>query len=224
VLIGGLIVSFSRGAWLGAAAAGVALMAALPRRWGWGLALVAGGGALVVGLLQAGLMPASIANRLADVADFANVTDVRGVNINDDNFAIVERLAHWQAAEGMARDNPWLGVGLGNYGAAYPRYALLNWPNALGHAHMVYLNVLAETGVVNIVALSGTMAVGAADGARHRPGRRGRAGWRWVCSARGCISARTRSWTICTSTTYTLRWRCCLACWSCWTVGPDCCP
>jgi O-antigen ligase len=127
-------------------------VAAAPRRWGWGLALVAVGGALALGLLQAGLLPASIANRLADVADFTAVTDVRGANINDGNFAIIERLAHWQAAEAMARDNPWLGVGLGNYGAAYPRYALLNWPNALGHAHMIYLNVLAETGVVGLSA------------------------------------------------------------------------
>ncbi len=152
VLVGGLFVSFSRGAWLGAAAAGVALVAAAPRRWGWGLALVAVGGGLAVGLLQAGLLPASIANRLADVADFTTVTDVRGANINDSNFAIIERLAHWQAAEGMARDNPWLGVGLGNYGATYPRYALLNWPNPLGHAHMIYLNVLAETGVAGLIA------------------------------------------------------------------------
>ena len=151
-MLGGLFFSYSRGAWLGAAAAGVALVAVLPRRWWAGLALVAAGGALALVLLQAGLLPAGIANRLADVADFTTVTDVRGVNINDANFAIVERLAHWQAAEGMARDNPWLGVGLGNYGAAYPRYALLNWPNALGHAHMIYLNVLAETGVVGLIA------------------------------------------------------------------------
>lgn len=152
VLVGGLFVSYSRGAWLGAAAAGVALVAALPRRWAWGLALVAAGGALAFGLLQARLLPASIANRLADVADFTAVSDVRGANITADNFAIIERLAHWQAADGMARDYPWLGVGLGNYGAAYSRYALLNWPNALGHAHMIYLNVLAETGVVGLAA------------------------------------------------------------------------
>ena len=81
------------------------------------------------------------------MADFATVTDIRGVNITSENFAMVERLAHWQAAESMAQAQPWLGVGIGNYAVAYPKFALLNWPVALGHAHMIYLNVLAETGV-----------------------------------------------------------------------------
>jgi O-antigen ligase len=98
-----------------------------------------------------GLLPASLTARLADAADFTTVADVRGVNINDANFAIVERLAHWQAAAEMARAAPWLGVGLGNYSAAYPTFRLLNWPNALGHAHMIYLNVLAETGVIGLI-------------------------------------------------------------------------
>jgi O-antigen ligase len=152
LMAGGLFVSYSRGAWLGAAAAGLALAFALPRRYWQGLALVAAGGALAGGLALAGLLPASIANRLGDLTEFTTVEDVRGVEIQAENFAIVERLAHWQAAAGMARDYPWLGVGLGNYGPVYPRYALLNWPNALGHAHMIYLNILAETGVVGLAA------------------------------------------------------------------------
>ncbi|MCC6187495.1 MAG: O-antigen ligase family protein [Anaerolineales bacterium] len=152
VLLAGLFVTFSRGAWLGAAAAGLMLMVAAPRRPWQGLALVAVSGALVAALAWAGLLPASIAARLGDLGDVITVTDVRGVEIDASNFAIVERLAHWQAAAGMVRDFPWLGVGLGNYGPAYPRYALLNWPNALGHAHMIYLNVLAETGLVGLAA------------------------------------------------------------------------
>jgi O-antigen ligase len=151
-MLGGLFVSFSRGAWLGAAAAALALAFALPRRNWQGLALVAAGGLAAGGLALAGLLPASITSRLGDLTDFTTVEDVRGVEIRTDNFAIVERLAHWQAAAGMVRDYPWLGVGLGNYGPVYPRYALVNWPNALGHAHMIYLNVLAETGVLGLAA------------------------------------------------------------------------
>jgi len=146
-----LYVSFSRGAWLGAAAAVLAMAVFLPRRSSAGIALVGAALALGWGLAWAGLLPASLTGRLADAADFTTAADVRGVNINDANFAIVERLAHWQAAAGMARSAPWLGVGLGNYAAAYPAFRLLNWPNALGHAHMIYLNVLAETGVLGLI-------------------------------------------------------------------------
>lgn len=147
-----LYISFSRGAWLGAAAAAAVLLLAWPKRsWvGFGLA---GAGLLVVGALTfLGWLPASLTDRLASVADFTNVQDARGLNITPENFALVERLAHWQAAAEMARAQPWLGVGLGNYGTAYAQYQLLNWPNALGHAHMIYLNVLAETGGLGLLA------------------------------------------------------------------------
>lgn len=147
-----LYASFSRGAWLGAAAAGLVMVMFFPRRLSLGLALGLGG--LVVGgwLINAGLLPASIAARFASLAEVASFSDVRGVNINDANFAIVERLAHWQAALDMARAHPWLGVGVGNYGAAYTQYALFNWPLSLGHAHNIYLNALAETGVLGLLA------------------------------------------------------------------------
>jgi O-antigen ligase len=152
LMLAALYVSFSRGAWLGAAAATLALVIALPRRWWLGVGLVTIGLGLAWGLASTGLLPASLTDRLATVGDFTTVTNVRGIDITSTNFAIVERLAHWQAAEAMARDYPWLGVGIGNYATAYPRYSLLNWPLALGHAHMIYLNVLAETGLLGLAA------------------------------------------------------------------------
>jgi O-antigen ligase len=150
LMLVGLYVSFSRGAWLGAGAAALALVGAQPRRWWAGVGLVAAAIGMGWALTVAGLLPASLTARLADVADITTITDVRGVNITSENFAIVERLAHWQAAEAMVDAYPWLGVGIGNYAAAYPKYATLNWPLALGHAHMIYLNVLAENGVVGL--------------------------------------------------------------------------
>src|SRR5690606_676717 len=73
-------------------------------------------------------------------------------DVNDANYAVLERLAHWQSALDMARAEPWLGVGFGNYEPAYPDFALINWPFALGHAHNYYLNILAETGVLGTAA------------------------------------------------------------------------
>jgi O-antigen ligase len=55
----------------------------------------------------------------------------------------------------MARDHLWWGVGFGNYEPAYSDYALINWPYPLGHAHNYYLKLLAETGVVGLLAYGG---------------------------------------------------------------------
>lgn len=145
----GVYVSYSRGAWLGFAAALAVLVVAYPRRlWQSAVLLVVGIGA-AAGLWFAGLVPTSIEARLMSItAEVFNVTDVRGVDITPANYAIVERLAHWQAAIRMAEANPWLGVGAGNYEIAYAQYRLINWDEALGHAHNYYLNVLAETGMI----------------------------------------------------------------------------
>ncbi len=147
-----LFLSFSRGAWLGAAAAGLAMLVLWPRKRWLGLTLAGGGLAALFALYNFGLLPSFIASRFADVGDFVQVYDVRGIHINDANFSIVERLAHWQAAVNMANANPIFGVGFGNYEAAYKEYRLVKWQYALGHAHMIYLNVLAETGAVGLAA------------------------------------------------------------------------
>jgi O-antigen ligase len=113
--------------------------------------LLALGGMLVMTLWTAGLVPLSIQQRInATAQDFIGFRDVRGVPISDENFAIVERLAHWQAAISMANAHPFIGVGLGGYEAAYPIYRVPSWPRALGHAHNDYLNLLAETGMVGL--------------------------------------------------------------------------
>src|SRR5262249_41755600 len=142
----GLFVSWSRGAWMGFGAAALVLLLFAPQRRWLGVLLVI---ALVSGMglyLASGLAPASVVVRVTDFTqELANYDDVRAAQINDANYAVLERLAHWQAAFGMAADNPWVGVGFGAYEIAYPRYALMNWPNALGHAHNFYINMLAET-------------------------------------------------------------------------------
>jgi O-antigen ligase len=96
-------------------------------------------------------VPDIVAERFATVGDYFGFEDVRGVRANDDNFAIVERRAHWQAALSMFEDSPWLGVGFGNYAVAYPKYSLPKWDDPLGHAHNYYLNVLAEAGILGLV-------------------------------------------------------------------------
>jgi O-antigen ligase len=161
LLLVAIYASASRGAWLGVGAAIIVMVVFFPRRVWLGVGLVSGVLAITVTLAATGQLPAGITDRLANVADFAAVsdvragTDVRGVNINDANFALVERLAHWQAAQNMIEAHPWWGVGLGNYTGAYEQYRLINWPNALGHAHNIYLHTWAETGLIGLVAYVG---------------------------------------------------------------------
>ena len=162
VVAGGVYLSWSRGAWLGFGAALLVMGVVLPRRGLWGivlLALLVGGG---IGLYHTGRLPAPVANRLTGFLAYTRFEDVRGAAINNTNYAVLERMAHWQAALEMWRANFWSGVGFGCYEAAYSEYHLLNWPFALGHAHNYYLNLLAETGILGLGAyllLTGTLFV-----------------------------------------------------------------
>ncbi|MCA9874214.1 MAG: O-antigen ligase family protein [Anaerolineales bacterium] len=151
----GLVFSWSRGAWLGFAAGTAVLLFFWPRRRRWGTAVLLGGGLLFLLGLQLNLVPPSVTDRLVGFGQDLQFGDVRGVDINDANYAVLERLAHWQAALDMAREHLWWGVGFGNYEPAYASYALVNWPDALGHAHNYYINLLAEVGVIGLLAYLG---------------------------------------------------------------------
>jgi O-antigen ligase len=155
VMLAALFFSYSRGAWIGVAAAlsVTALLVLVRSKRAATLAIVLGLVALIViGLGEINIVPNIVSERFATVGDYFNFEDVRGVRANDENFALVERRAHWQAALSMFEDSPWVGVGFGNYAVAYPQYALPKWDDPLGHAHNYYLNVLAEAGGIGFVA------------------------------------------------------------------------
>jgi len=124
---------------------------ALRRRWGFLLLALL----LLLGLFffllgGGGLIPATLVERLLDFLPYLRVTSVEGIPLSDENYAIVERLAHWRAAWRMVSDNPLLGVGIGNYVPVYPAYALPGWEAPMGHAHNYYLNIAAEAGLVGL--------------------------------------------------------------------------
>ena len=153
ILAAALVASWSRGAWLGLALALCAMLVALPRRLLHGMFLALALAAFFAALWSADLLPRSVVNRLTTAAsDLFTISDVRGFDFTPANYAVVERLAHWQAAVSMAREQPIFGVGLGNYAAVYDEYRLINWEAPLGHAHNLYLNFLAETGALGLSA------------------------------------------------------------------------
>ena len=155
LLIASLIASWSRGAWLGFGISTAIMLFAIPSKLAHSIGLTLVLILVTLGMWFAGLIPQSIANRLTTAAtDFITIEDIRGVDITTVNYAVVERIAHWQAAINMAATNPLTGIGLGNYEIVYDDYRLLNWKEPLGHAHNYYLNILAETGIIGFLIYS----------------------------------------------------------------------
>ncbi len=152
ILLVAIGMSWSRGAWLGLGTALLVMGFFIPRKTRHGLLLFSVI-AMSAGIIWfSGLLPQSIVQRLqTSTAEFFAFEDVRGVDITSENFAVAERLAHWQAAINMITAHPYLGVGFGNYAAAYPQYQLINWTEPLGHAHNYYLNIFAEAGILGLL-------------------------------------------------------------------------
>lgn len=151
--IAATVMSFSRGAWLGLAV-GLAVAAGAAIRRGW-LVVVVGGALTGFGYLAiaVGLVRGMIAQRLTQATGYFRLFDTHSVIPTNDSFAVVERMAHWQAGWEMFLDHPLVGVGPGNYIVAYWRYAILPyWADPLGHAHNIYLNIAAESGAIGLVA------------------------------------------------------------------------
>ena len=183
-LAAGIGMSWSRGAWLGLAAAVLVVVALRSRRTA---VLTVAGLAIVLFALSffgTAWLPRSIVVRLGDLGGLASDLDPAHTEITDDNFAVLERLAHWQAAERMFGDHPWLGVGIGNYAATYPVYAQPHWYDPLGHAHNVYLNFLAETGSLGLGAFGAFWLAAAWAAAR--------VAWRPRPAVGGVTSGRTQ--------------------------------
>jgi putative inorganic carbon (HCO3(-)) transporter len=176
LMLAALAMSWSRGAWLGFAAALMVMVLAIVARRGRLAALAVLFVMLLAYILLAGgfsLVPPSVVQRFSDFVPYLGIVDVRGVEVTDANFAVLERMAHWQSALSMWTEHPWLGVGIGNYETVYPTYALPLWPLPLGHAHNYYLNIAAETGVLGLAAylfLWGAALLGAWRAVRRASG------------------------------------------------------
>jgi O-antigen ligase len=131
-----LVLTFSTGGWLGAAAASVAVVAALGRRR---LAIRGGGVAIVVlvvvsGLAIGGLLPERL-NPLRQTGGF--------------------RLDLWLSSVQMIRDHLILGVGPDNFVYVYQQRYLLEGAAAepnLSHPHNWLLHFWLELGVLGLVA------------------------------------------------------------------------
>ena len=134
VMLGGLIASYTRGAWLGFAAGVLALLPASRRGR---IVLVAGLAVLVLGFLAG---PAGLRHRFVSMGDPEEAT-------------VKERRYMWESGVVMARERPWLGFGPGGVKREYRRFALAEAiKKRTGHVHNTPLQMLVERGVVGLAA------------------------------------------------------------------------
>lgn len=154
IIAAGLLASWSRGGWLGAVA-GLVIVFVLRSRvsFFWAsIAAILAAGAGLLGMFSPDIVPAGIRDRLLSLPASFRIETALSQTVTDENFAVIERLAHWVAALRMWEQEPWLGIGPGNYAAVYPAVRLPLWEEALGHAHNLYLNTLAESGLIGLTA------------------------------------------------------------------------
>ncbi|HEX9014885.1 MAG TPA: O-antigen ligase family protein [Chloroflexota bacterium] len=147
VALVGVAASLSRGAWVGVGLGVVAMMVFWSRRSRLLVAIAVIAMVPVLALAFLNVLPAEVTVRLATALDYFRFIDVRNEIVTPDNWAVLERVAHWQAALDMIAAHPIFGVGAGNYPAVYQQYMVSGWLEPLGHAHNYYLNVAAETGL-----------------------------------------------------------------------------
>lgn len=98
--------------------------------------------------------------------------EVEGSRPSDERFS---RRDIWRATEGMIRDHPWLGVGLGAFPYAFTSYDQSSGTQRVEQTHNDYLQILADAGLVGgVLALTfiALLFIGGFRAARTRNRRR----------------------------------------------------
>ncbi len=170
IVFAAIIVSRSRGAWLGVGLSSVVVvLAAAPRMRR--MAIVVVGLLVATALTFAGLV---IAGGLGTPIDPELRSTIEGrLRIEDtiqrrvfDDYPVADRVAQWLTGWRMFNSRPLTGVGAGNFDEAYGRYRLSPFAEPVGHAHNVYINFAAEAGLVGLVGIVSLMVWAFARGVR----------------------------------------------------------
>ena len=134
LMLWGLVVTYTRGAWIGFAG-GVLTVAATVRRGRW--VLVGGLLFLAAGAL---VSPYELRHRFLSMAD-------------PEEAGVRERIYMWKSGLAMWRERPVLGVGPGGVKRDYVRYAREEAvKKRTGHVHNTPLQILVERGVLGLAA------------------------------------------------------------------------
>lgn len=133
-MLGCLVLTYSRGGWLGFLFAAVAFLLIYHRRSIY--LLVLGVAALPFAVA---FLPASIVQRFTSIG-----------NLGDSSTSY--RVYIWRAVVNMIADNPICGIGIGEgaFSKVYPLYSLSGIETA-PHSHNLFLQITLETGVIGLL-------------------------------------------------------------------------
>lgn len=138
----GLVLTISRGAWLGLGCA-LVLWPLVARRWNWRRRVVFAAGALgalvVTGAVLYAMVPAVQERIRVFIRDSGERT----------------RPIMWHAAWAMAREHPVVGTGAGSYNTFFEKYRPEGFHDEPQWAHCDYLNTLSDYGAVGFVLFFG---------------------------------------------------------------------
>ena len=152
-----LLLTQSRGGWIGVAAGLLVVAWVLGGRIRWS---AVGLGVAALAVIVATPMGAGVAGRLMAGVGITST----GVQVTPENFAVQERLAHWRAGLAMARRYPLLGVGAGNFSDRYREFTpVWRFRISRGHAHNAYIQAAAQSGFVGLAAYLGLVVTVAAQ-------------------------------------------------------------
>jgi O-antigen ligase len=134
ITLGGLVATYTRGAWIGFAAGALSLLPTQRRGRLWILA----GLGLLLGAAAVG--PYELSNRVRHMFDPAE-------------SGILERRYMWQSGLAMWRERPLLGWGPGGVKREYSRFAQPEaYKKRTGHLHSTPLQILVERGIPGLAA------------------------------------------------------------------------
>lgn len=163
----GLMLTLSRGAWIGLAVALVVWPMAVTR-WKWRRRIVIAGAVLAAVVLAAGsLYQASPKAR-------------ERLEILVQDMGERSRPILWRASWELFREFPVLGSGAGSYNTLFEKHRPERFADEPQWTHNDYLNTLSDYGLVGFVLFFGAVAVIAVRGSRQRRVGRTRATGHWI--------------------------------------------
>ncbi|MEW6088379.1 MAG: O-antigen ligase family protein [bacterium] len=136
ILITGMVVSYSRGSWIGFIAVilfFILMYVHILKNWRFFVLTFL---TLVFLFL---IIPSSLKQRMISIADFKNTTG--------------DRISAWKSSLAMIKDFPFLGIGPGTYDVIAQQYkgndAKEDWTRGW-HAHNIFLHVTSENGLIGL--------------------------------------------------------------------------